>query len=78
MKKERKEIMPIKISQVYPEYVFQRLGKGLDVDAVDFKKKTYIDLDGQLVGAVQNLVVRATNDQDVQFFQIEQTETTEG
>ena len=78
MKKERKEIMPIKISQVYPEYVFQRLGKGLDVDAVDFKKKTYIDLDGQLVGAVQNLVVRATNDQDVQFFQIEQTETAEG
>jgi len=70
--------MPIKISQVYPEYVFQRLGKGLDVDAVDFKKKTYIDLDGQLVGAVQNLVVRATNDQDVQFFQIEQTETAEG
>ena len=68
--------MPIKISQVYPEYVFQRLGKGFDVDAVDFKKKTYIDLDGQLVGAVQNLVVRATNDQDVQFFQIEE-ETAE-
>ena len=67
-----------KITTVYPEYVFQRLGAGKDVDAVDFKKKSYIDLDGQLVGAVQTLVVRATNDKDVQFFQIEQEEAAEG
>ncbi len=67
----------IKISTVYPEYVFQRLGAGKNVDAVDFKKKTYVDLEGQLVGAVQQLVVRATNDKDVQFFQIEQEETGE-
>lgn len=62
----------IKISTVYPEYVFSRLGAGKDVDAVDFKKKAYVDLDGQLVGAVQALVVRANNDKDVQFFQIEE------
>lgn len=67
----------IKISTVYPDYVFTRLGAGKDVDAVDFKKKTYVDLEGQLVGAVQQLVVRATNDKDVQFFQIEQEETGE-
>lgn len=66
----------IKISTVYPDYVFQRLGAGKDVDAVDFKKKSYIDLEGQLVGAVQQLVVRATNDKDVQFFQIEQEEAS--
>lgn len=63
-----------KISAVYPEYVFQRLGAGKDVDAVDFKKKTYIDLDGQIVNAVQYLVDRATKDKDVQFFQIEDEE----
>ncbi len=61
----------MKISTVYPEYVFQRLGAGKDVDAVDFKKKTYIDLDGQIVNAVQYLVDRATKDKDVQFFQID-------
>ena len=65
------------ISSVYPEYVFQRLGAGKDVDAIDFKKKTYVDLEGQLVGAVQQLVVRASTDKDVQFFQIEQSETGE-
>lgn len=64
----------MKISAVYPEYVFQRLGAGKDVDAVDFKKKTYIDLDGQIVNAVQYLVDRATKDKDVQFFQIEDEE----
>lgn len=62
----------IKISTVYPEYVFQRLGAGKDVDAVDFKRKTYVDLDGQTVNYVQQLIVRATADADVQFFQIEE------
>ena len=66
----------MKISTVYPEYVFQRLGAGKDVDAVDFKKKTYVDLDGMTVNAVQHLVARATADKDVQFFQFDE-ETTE-
>lgn len=68
--------MAKKISTVYPEYVFQRLGAGKDVDAVDFKKKVYVDLDGQTVSGVQQLVTRATRDQDVQFFQIEEQEST--
>lgn len=67
----------MKISTVYPEYVFTRLGAGKDVDAVDFKKKTYIDLEGQTVGAVQLLLGRATADKDVQFFQLELEEATE-
>lgn len=56
------------ISEVYPEYVFQRLGKGLNVDAVDFVRNQYIDLSGQTVGAVQALLVR----EGVKFFQIEE------
>lgn len=66
----------MKITSVYPEYVFQRLGAGYDVDAVDFKRKMYVDLDGQTVNYVQQLVLRATRDKDVQFFQLE-SDTTE-
>ena len=62
------------IDKCYPEYVFQRLGAGKRVDAVDFKRMMYIDLSGQTVGAVQQLVARATADKDVQFFQIEEAE----
>lgn len=64
----------MKVTTVYPEYVFQRLGAGKDVDAVDFKKKTYVDLDGMTVGALQQLIVRAAADKDVQFFQLEPDE----
>ena len=63
-----------KIDKCYPEYVFQRLGAGKDVDAVDFKRMMYIDLSSQTIGAVQQLVARATNDKDVEFFQIEEAE----
>lgn len=59
----------IKISEVYPEYVFQRLGAGKNVDAVDFKRNQYIDLEGQTVGAVQSILTR----EGVKFFQIEET-----
>lgn len=69
--------MASKISTVYPEYVFQRLGAGKDVDAVDFKCKTYIDLDGQTVAGLQQLISRAGQN-EVQFFQIEQEETQTG
>lgn len=62
----------MKISVVYPEYVFQRLGAGKDVDAVDFKRKSYVDLDGLTVNSIHQLVVRATNDKDVQFYQFDE------
>ena len=64
----------MKIDKCYPEYVFQRLGAGKHIDAVDFKRQMYIDLSGQTVGAVQQLITRATNDKDVEFFQIEEAE----
>lgn len=59
----------MKISTVYPEYVFQRLGAGKDVDAVDFARNVYIDLDGQTVNYVQQLISRATASGEIQFFQ---------
>ena len=59
----------MKISTVYPEYVFQRLGAGKDVDAVDFARNVYVDLDGQTVNYVQQLISRATASGEIQFFQ---------
>lgn len=70
--------MALKISDVYPEYVFQRLGAGKDVDAVDFARHTYIDLEGQTVGAVQLLIGRATAEKSVKFYQIEIEAETAG
>ena len=66
----------MKISEVYPEYVFQRLGKGMKVIAVDFKKGSYIDLSGQFVSVVQHLILRADADKDVKFFQLEEEQPT--
>lgn len=57
----------MKISEVYPEYVFQRLGKGLRVDAVDFNKSAYITLGTKTVMEVQKLI--AMN--NVKFYQLE-------
>lgn len=68
----------LKITEVYPEYVFRRLGEGKDVDAVDYKRRVYVDLSGQTVSYVQNLTVRAANDKDVKFFQLEVEEEQEG
>lgn len=62
--------MAIKISEVYPDYVFTRLGAGKDVDAVDYKRKQYIDLEGQTIGAVQTMLSR----EGVKFFQIEEVD----
>ena len=61
----------MKISKVYPEYVFQRLGAGKDVDAVDFARKVYVDLDGQTVNYVQQLITRSAATGEVEFYQIE-------
>lgn len=68
----------MKISEVYPEYVFQRIGAGKDVDAVDFKRKTYIDLDGMTVGGVQQLVQRAKSSAEVKFYQFDEETTSNG
>ena len=57
----------LKISEVYPEYVFQRLGAGKNVDAVNFEKMLYIDLAGQTVSNLQRLLA----DPSIKFFQIE-------
>ena len=66
--------MAKKISEVYPDYVFQRLGAGYTVDATDYTGKDYIDLKGQTVGALQQLIIRANRDKDIKFWQIEETE----
>ncbi len=68
----------MKISEVYPEYVFQRLGAGKNVDAVDFERHSYIDLEGQTVGAVQQLISRANTKKTVKFYQIEEETETAG
>ena len=57
----------LKITEVYPEYVFQRLGAGKNVDAVNFEKMLYIDLAGQTVSNLQRLLA----DPSIKFFQIE-------
>lgn len=59
----------MKITEVYPEYVFQRIAK-YKVVAVDFNIGAYIDLSMQTVAQVQRLVEKA----NVKFYQIEYTE----
>ena len=60
----------MKISEVYPEYVFQRLGK-YRVVAVDFMKGEFIDLQSRTVGQVLRLVEQAAQG-GVKFYQIEE------
>ena len=60
----------MKISEVYPEYVFQRLGK-YRVVAVDFMKGEYIDLHSRTVGQVLRLVEQAAQG-GIKFYQIEE------
>ena len=64
----------MKITDVYPEYVFQRIQK-YRVDAVDFKRKTYIDLGSQTVDNIKLLIARATADGDIKFYQFEDDES---
>ena len=59
----------MKITEVYPEYVFQRIAK-YKVVAVDFNIGAYIDLSMQTVAQVQRLIEK----QNVKFYQIEYTE----
>ena len=60
----------MKISEVYPEYVFQRLGK-YRVVAVDFNKGEFIELVNRTTGQVQRLVEQAAQG-GVKFYQIEE------
>ena len=60
----------MKISEVYPDYVFQRLGK-YRVVAVDFNKGEFVELVNRTVGQVQRLVEQAAQG-GVKFYQIEE------
>lgn len=60
----------MKISEVYPEYVFQRLGK-YRVIAIDFTKGMFIELANQTVGQVLRLVEQASQG-GIKFYQIEE------
>lgn len=62
----------MKISEVYPDYVFQRIAK-YKVVAVDFNMGAYIDLSMQTVAQVQRLLDKP----NVKFYQIEYGEDTE-
>lgn len=61
----------MKISEVYPDYVFTRL-QVYKVHAVDFKRMAYIDLDGQTVIAIKQLIARAQAGEGIKFYQIEE------
>ena len=60
----------MKISEVYPEYVFQRLAK-YRVIAVDFNKGEFVELATKTVAQVQRYITTA----NIKFFQIEDEET---
>ena len=54
------------ISELKPEFVFATLAKGTQVICIDFGKGQYIDLSGQLVNAVQRMILDKTS----KFFSI--------
>lgn len=64
----------MKISRVYNEYVFPRLGQGLKIVAVDFKKGLFMDLNTQTVGAIQMML----KNENVWFCQLEPADTNAG
>ena len=57
----------MKISEVYPEYVFQRLGK-YRVVAIDYNTGEFLELESKTVGFIKRLLTK----QGVKFYQIEQ------
>lgn len=64
----------MKVTEVAGKYVFEKLGKGQKVDAVDFKRQQYIALMEKTVTYVQKLVNEATDNGSVKFYQIEEGE----
>lgn len=67
---ERQAIMTI--TEVQAKYVFEKLGKGQKVDAVDFKRTQYIALGEKTISTVQKLVDEANTNGTVKFYQIEE------
>ena len=57
----------MKISEVYPEYVFQRLGK-FRVVAIDYNTGEFYELESKTVGFIKRLLTK----NGVKFYQIEQ------
>lgn len=60
----------MKISEVPKDYVFTRIGAGKDVVAVDYERRTFIEIGKMTIAAVQALLLRADNG-SVHFYQIE-------
>lgn len=63
----------MKVTEVAAKYVFEKLGKGQKVDAVDFRRQQYIALMEKTVTYVQKLVGEAESG-TVKFYQIEEGE----
>ena len=61
----------MKVSEVAPEYVYNRINAGSIVDAVDYKKKEYLELKGRTIGELNFLLQRAKTEKDVKFFQLD-------
>ena len=61
----------MKVTEVAAKYVFEKLGKGQKVDAVDFKRQQYIALMEKTVIYVQKLVNEAESG-TVKFYHIEE------
>ena len=57
----------MKISEVYPDYVFQRLGK-YRVVAIDYNTGEFHELESKTVGFIKRLLTK----NGVKFYQIEQ------
>ena len=47
------------ITEIKPEHVFGTLAKGSTTICVDFQRGQYIDLSGQLVNAVQRMILNS-------------------
>lgn len=60
------------VTEVQAKYVFEKLGKGQKVDAVDFRRQQYISLAEKTVATVQKLVDEANTNGSVKFYQIEE------
>jgi len=60
----------VKAHTIDAKNVFPKLGEGLDIDAVNFEKMTYIDLAGYRVTDVQRFLA----DPSMKFFELEYEE----
>lgn len=63
--------MTLKISEVKPDYVFDRLQNGIKCIAINFERGEYIDLSGQNVRNVQCLMAK----ENVKFYTVEGSES---